>query len=196
MTIALPTSPRAAGAKPRLIGNSVQTDPVVGAAVQRKVRLGSRWSLDVTLPPMDYEAGMAWTADLASSETEEVLLLWPQPSELVGSIGSPVVNGAGQAGTALVVRGAAAGYTFKKGLFFSLVEGGRRYLHQVSAASTANGAGAATLQIKPMLRVAPSDGAFLEFSEPKIQGWAQVSPGWDIDAALQVGISLTVTEAR
>jgi len=196
VTIALPTSPRASAAKPRLIGNSVETDPIIGGAVQRKGRLGTRWSLDVTLPAMDYATAMAWTADLASSEDEEVLLLWPQPPELVGAIGVPVVNGGGQAGTSLVIRGAAGGYVFKKGLFFSLFEGGRYYLHQVRAAVAANGAGGATLNIKPMLRVVPSDGAVLEFLEPKIQGWAQPSPSWDLDAALQVGMSITVTEAR
>lgn len=196
MTIALPTSPRTAKAKPKLIGNSVETDPIIGGVVQRKVRLGTRWALDATLPVMDYAAAMAWTADLASSETEEVLLLWPQPAEQVGVIGAPVVNGGGQAGSSLAVRGATAGYTYKKGLFFSLVQGGRRYLHQITAAATANGAGVAVVQIKPMLRVVPGDGAVLEFLEPKIQGWAQVSPSWDLDEAMQVGLSISIAEAR
>lgn len=196
MTIALPSSPRTATAKPRLVGNSVETDPVIGGAVQRKVRLGTRWALEATLPVMDYAEGMAWTADLAASEAEEVLLLWPQPPEVVGVIGTPVVNGGGQSGTSLSVRGATAGYAFKKGLFFSMLQGGRRYLHQIVAASAANGAGVATIQIRPMLRVVPSDGVGMEFYEPKIQGWAQVSPGWDIDTAMQIGLSITVTEAR
>lgn len=196
MTITLPTSPRAATAKPRLIANAVQTQPIVGGVVQRKLRLGTRWSLDVTLPPMNYATAMAWTADLSNSEAEEVLLLWPQPPEVVGVIGAPVVNGAGQSGSTLATRGATAGYVYKKGLFFSLIEGGRRYLHQIVAQATANGAGQAALSIKPMLRVAPSDGALMEFYEPKIQGWAQVSPGWDIDTAMIVGLSLSIAEAR
>lgn len=196
MTIALPTSPRAASATPRLVSNVAQSDPIIGGVVQRKVRLGTRWAVEMTLPPMRYANAMAWLADLARSEAEEVLAPWPQPAEVVGVIGAPVVNGGGQSGAALAVRGAAAGYAFKKGLFFSLVEGGRRYLHQVSAAVTANGAGAATLQVTPMLRVSPSDGAVLEFAEPKIQGWAQVSPSWNMDVATNIGLSITITEAR
>lgn len=196
MTITLPTSPLATSAKPRLVANAVQTQPIVGGVVQRKLRLGTRWALDVTLPPMKYATAMAWMADLAASEAQEVVLTWPQPSAVVGAIGGPVVNGGGQAGSTLSVRGAAAGYAFKKGLFFSIVEGGRRYLHQVSGAVSANGAGVASLPVTPMLRVSPSDAATLEFTAPKIQGWAQVSPGWDIDTAMNVGLSLSVSEGR
>lgn len=196
MTITLPTSPLAASAKPRLVSNAVQTQPIVGGVVQRKGRLGTRWALDVTLPPMRYATAMAWMADLAASETQEVVLTWPQPPAVVGVIGAPVVNGGGQSGSSLAVRAASAGYAFKKGLFFSIVEGGRRYLHQVAAAVTANGAGVATLSVTPMLRVSPADGATLEFTTPKIQGWAQVSPGWDIDTAMHVGLSLSVSEGR
>lgn len=196
MTITLPTSPRAASAKPRLVANAVQTQPIAGGVVQRKLRLGTRWALDVILPPMTYQTAMAWTADLAASEAAEVLLLWPQPPEVVGVIGAPVVNGAGQSGSNLAVRGASAGYAYKKGLFFSLIEGGRRYLHQIVADVIANGAGAANLTLSPMLRVSPSDGALMEFYEPKIQGWAQVAPGWDIDTAHIVSLSLSITEGR
>lgn len=196
MTITLPSSPRAASAKPRLVANAVQTQPLVGGVVQRKLRLGTRWALDVVLPPMTYETAMGWTADLAKSEAEEVLLLWPQPPEVVGVIGAPVVNGAGQSGSTLNVRGATAGYVYKKGLFFSLYVGSRWYLHQVVGAVVADGTGDAVLSIAPMLRVSPGDGLALAFYEPKIQGWAQVSPGWDLDTAMNVGMSLSIAEAR
>lgn len=196
MTITLPTSPLAASAKPRLVANAVQTQPIVGGVVQRKARLGTRWALDVTLPPMKYTTAMAWMADLASSETQEVVLTWPQPPGVVGDIGAPVVNGGGQAGSMLAVRGVTPGYVFAKGLFFSIYEPAtaRRYLHQVAGAVSADGSGNASLGLNPMLRLIPTNGAPLEFYTPKIQGWAQVSPGWDIDTAMNVGLSLSVSE--
>ncbi|MEB3059408.1 hypothetical protein, partial [Parvimonas sp. D9] len=84
--------------------------------------------------------------------------------------GNAVANGAGQAGSLLSMRGLAAGYTVKEGQYFSIIHGGRRYLHQSADTIAANGAGQIRLPIAPMLRINPQDGAVVEIAKPMIEG--------------------------
>ena len=82
-----------------------------------------------------------------------------------------MVNGAGQAGSTLLIRGFSANYAYKEGQFFSVIHGGRRYLYQVAADGAANGSGIAYVPIAPMIRVPPADGSACEFAQPYIEGY-------------------------
>jgi len=115
---------------------------------------------------------------------------WPLPDAGVGSPGAPLVKGAGQTGTSLVIDGFNVGYAIKDGQFFSLIQGGRRYLHMATADATASGAGEATVSFLPMLRVSPSDNAVVEFAQPKIEGLIQTD---DVKAPLSIDHTVSLT---
>lgn len=195
MPVELPTSPQPAGASPRLVDYGGDLTPFLGGSVQRIERLGSRWALDVTMPPMTPEVARVWIARLVKAKRSSAVLAWPQPGIEIGDEGAPRVNGAGQGGTFLSVDGLPPSKAVKEGWFFSLIAGGRRYVHQMSGDVNASAAGAAVLPLEPMLRISPADNAVLEIALPKIEGLVQGSElGWTIELAGTVGLSFTLVE--
>lgn len=75
--------------------------------------------------------------------------------------GSPVVDGAGQTGAQLALRGLpanAAGYLLE-GDYLQLGTAGEARLYMALAQVDADGAGKATVKIWPKLRTSPGDGA-------------------------------------
>jgi hypothetical protein len=108
---------------------------------------------------------------------------WPQQA---GACGAPTVQGAGQAGSTLQSHGWGSALP-PGGTFFSFVgPSGRNYLHVVTQQVTAV-AGASLLQIAPMLRESPANGAALQFNTPQIEGflsgtteeWTRTRLIWD-----------------
>lgn len=170
MPITLPTPRLPQSATPRLMNMGSWQG---GGADQFVERLGTRWALDVQMPRLRPEPdGRVFGAALANAHAsgDTVLWPWPQPGLDLGTPGTPRVNGANQAGKVLVADGFTAGYVPRAGQFFSIVSGGRRYLHQIAADVTANGSGQASLQLTTRLRVPPADNAVLEFGAPFIEG--------------------------
>lgn len=172
MSIVLPTDIAAEDQVPYLIDFGGSLEPYLGGVTQRIDRLGSRWGLEVSLPPLDAEEARVWFSRLVQAKREDALLPWPQVAG-VGAEGAPRVNGAGQNGTALSVDGLPASKAVKEGWFFSLIAGGRRYLHLIAADATASVGGAVTLTIEPELRVIPPDNAVIELAAPIIEGELQ-----------------------
>lgn len=170
--IAIPTLTGYIDATPEFIDNNRKLVPSGGAGVTQTLqRLGSRFALNVTLPPMREGANTrATTTAILRARSEGASYPWPQPGLTIGTPGSPVVNGAGQTGTVLLLRSGAAGYAYREGQAVNLISGGRRYVHIVQAPATANGSGDVTLSIFPMLRVSPADGAAVEVAAPIIEG--------------------------
>lgn len=186
--VSIPTTPGYVEAAPEFIDNNRKLVPSGGAGVTQTLqRLGSRWALNVTLPPVREGTSMlALTTAILRARSEGASYPWPQPGLTIGTPGSPVVNGAGQTGTVLVLRSGAASYQYREGQAISILTGGRRYLHIVQATITASGAGGVTLSIFPMLRVSPTDGAAVEVAAPRIEGditrdnfsWAHDRDSW------------------
>jgi hypothetical protein len=81
-------------------------------------------------------------------------------------LGTPQVNGAGQAGTTLVTDG-WAGTGLRAGDFFSLGTGSNTRLYRVTA-NAVPVAGAATLSFVPALRTSPADNAALNVVNPGV----------------------------
>ena len=114
----------------------------------------------------------------------------------VGTPGDARMNGGGQSGSVIVLRGMTPGYVVRDGQAFSIIHGGRRYLHISRSYQLVNGAGVVILPMAPMLRVSPADGAIVEFF-PKIEGLLEGdAQSWSLDVALNVGLSFTITEMR
>lgn len=199
MSVALPLSPAPTEAEPTYLDWGGILRPIFGGSLQKLNRMGDRYAIDVTMPPMRMEStGRLWVADLILAQRQGAIFPWPQLDLVIGSPGAPVVDGTGQAGALINLRGFTAGYVVRKGQFFSIIHGGRRYLHMASAEMTAGGDGKiAALPIAPMLRVQPSNGAICEFAAPKIEGFIEGDArSWTLNVARFTGLSFRIIEAK
>jgi hypothetical protein len=115
-----------------------------------------------------------------------------------GSPGSPVVNGAGQSGSSLSVRGFTPAYTAERGFWFTLIEAdGTPHLHSVYEPVTANGSGFATMQIEPPLRAPFADGSVVQISTPYIEGFVvSENFSWSVEERMRTPLSIAVEEFR
>lgn len=169
MSILLPQPRLPNKAVPRLIDKGAV---MPGAVDQRLNRLGNRYALDISYPRLRPEPdGRVLASRVKQAVTQGALFAFPQPGLAIGTPGAPVVNGGGQAGSILALRGFAAGYAVREGQFFSIIHAGRRYLHAAGTDAVAAGDGALALAIVPMLRIVPVDGATCEFAQPYIEGF-------------------------
>ncbi|MFC3097381.1 hypothetical protein [Alteraurantiacibacter palmitatis] len=168
----------------------------LGGCDQRVNRLGNRWQVTVPLPAMDMTAAREWSALLVRGLRTGVRWKIIQPGTPTGSPGNVLVAGAGQAGFVLNVDGGTPGYPARRGQFFSILTGGRRFVHQIADPQRIAGDGTAALPVEPAMRVVPADNAVVELGRPYLEGLIR-TPRWKLDAdQLARGISLTIREAR
>jgi hypothetical protein len=163
--IDLPSYPPPAAAQPSFLDRGVTLE---GAVDQRVDRMGSRFGLSVSMPPMKgSKLGRQWIAALMRGKNEGVRLRWP-------------------------LQG------FKPGQPFNHVPAdGEELLYFVTEEAIANGSGEAELTIEPMLRVEPADDDDLEFGVPVICGFlASGDLPWDLGVAQQVGLGFAIKERR
>lgn len=170
MSIALPSDPYFVSCTPRVVASGNDLTSPVGQVVQRILRLGDKFAADIIMPPMTGATADKWFSKLMQGARSTVVFDWPLPDDGVGIPGAPLVKGAAQVGTSLIIDGLTPGYTLKDGQFFSIIQAGRRYLHMATADVVASGAGQFTVSFLPMLRVSPSDNAVVEIAQPKIEG--------------------------
>lgn len=198
MSVLLPSDPAPAQARERLLDWSRIGSPQAGGDLQQLNRIGTRFAVDFTMPRRTGDKARLFLSKLRQAKAGNpagAIIAFPQIGLTIGSPGSPVVNGAGQAGLTLNLRGFSASYPVKDGQFFSVIAGGRRYLHHATADTTANGSGVMALPIFPMLRVSPSDGAVCEFAVPMIEGLISGNEiGWTLARFGTDGVGFTVTE--
>lgn len=196
MAIVLPTTDVPVAINWRLVSRRRDLEPTFGGPTSRIRRLGSKWAADVELPPLYYDAAMAWVAALTSAEADTVILPIPQPEFDVGAPGSPLVNGGGQLGSSLALDGFTPEYVARAGQWFNLVGAtGQKYLYHVASDTVASGGAAAALPINPMIRRSPADNSAANFAEPVIEGFLSGrATEWTVDRGMFVGLSFTVTE--
>jgi hypothetical protein len=149
-----------------------QLKPFLGGPVQTIMRLGTRWAVDVTIPIMRAEPdGRQWAAALSMGKIYGVAMHFRQDGLKINMPGTSVaVDGAGQTGFALAMRGFRPGYAIRQGQAFSIVTVDRRYLYFAAASGVVGSDGKISLPIYPMLRVSPVDGDTCEWADPIIQG--------------------------
>lgn len=156
--------------KPKMIDYGGQLIAPNGGPTQTLMRIGTRHSYDITPPVMPAEPdGRIFATYLRLAKLYGVLFPFSQDGLRIGPVGNPVVDGAGQAGSTILLRNFTPGYTVRFGQAFSLVHNGRRYLYFAAQQAMAVG-GTLELDIFPMLRTLPGDGAVCEFAKPLIQG--------------------------
>lgn len=133
---------------------------------------GMAWKIDATLPIMKREIAEDWIAFALSLRGRKGTFLAGDPSggtpRGVGG-GTPLVKGAGQTGSSLLVDGCPVSTTnwLKKGDYFQLGTGATSRLHKLIENATTNGAGEVTLEFVPTLRSSPVDNAPLTLTNAK-----------------------------
>jgi hypothetical protein len=198
--VALPSTPLYSAGTPYLLSNAVDLVSPMGGVNQRVARLGSRFGIDVTYPAMRQEDALNFLGVMMLSELNPVSIVLPQRGFNPGASGTPLVNGAGQSGSSLAMRGLVAGYTFLAGQLFDFFgSDGRRYVQMVTQGISANGSGNVTVQIAPIMRNSPNDGGVIEITNPTLEGFISLASrklSWDIQLVRRVGIKLSIVEDR
>lgn len=196
MSVAIPSLPDLAQVSARLVDFQSVLTPILGGPVQTIQRLGARFAVDVTLPPLEPKDAAAFLAARmkARAENDTLTLAWPQ-AEIWSAIGgAPVVNGAGQSGARLNISGLPAGQVIPAGRFFSFQAGGRYFLHVTTLQVTANGAGQAQLHVAPLLRASPVNGAAINFTAPVVEGLLTGAVEWSLERLRWTSTAFTLSE--
>jgi hypothetical protein len=169
--------------------------PALGGPIQRVNRLGSRFRASVVLPPLEEDRAATFRARLVQAKSEglrmEIPLSRPQ-----GAPGAPVVDGAGQTGSSIDLRGMTRGYVGKEGYWLSIVKSGQHYVHMLTAPLVVAADGTATAQIVPPLRAAFADGAVVHLARPMIEGFLSGDElAWDLSVAHHSSFAFEIEEA-
>ena len=193
--ITLPASPSPNGARPELVDFGTVLRPIAGGELQRINRAGGRWKWDFSFPVMQPATLRTFTPLIAAAREQALRLPVPLLGVSQGSPGTPVVDGAGQSGQTLVLRGVTAAWQAKVGYWLHIAdENGRRYLHQVTADATASGGGGLTLAIFPALRWPFLDGATVELASPTVEGLVTSDVSWGLDPRRLTALAFTLEE--
>ncbi|MFD1103721.1 hypothetical protein [Sphingobium olei] len=179
MSILLPAKPAIRRMRPMVVSFGSTLTPFLGGPTQRILRLGTRFAMRVTMPPMRAEVGRQWTSALARGTEAGVLMPIVQDID-VGNPGAPLASAAVTAGMLLPIKGLTPGYAAKDGQFLSIVHNGRRYLHIFAADQVANGSGVLNALIWPMIRTGLSVNDVIEIAQPKIEGGLDEAFEWDV----------------
>jgi hypothetical protein len=184
------------GAEPFLVDFGGFITPGLGGQVQRIDRMGNRFGIAVSMPPVvGKDRGRILVSRLIRGKTEGVRIEYPLLDFPPGAPGTVVVDGAGQSGRTLLVRGATPNYTFREGQPFSIESDEQHYLHFVDGQVSADSSGDAELSISPMLRIEPADGDTCHFAKPMIEGFVHGEEWrWTLTVARHMGIEFEVRE--
>lgn len=161
---------------------------------------GERWSAQLALVPKTPAAAAAWLGFLVSLDGRAGSFLFGDPlTVLQGSAaGSPLVAGAHTAGaTELALDGFTPSATgvFKAGDRFQIGTGASARLYMNLADVNADGAGLATLDIRPRLRLDVVNNAALVTTAPKgLFRLATNQADWSIEEMLVQGIVFPIVE--
>jgi len=185
MPITLPTCPYPTDYHVLLRDFGSVLTPFLGGPAQRINRLGTRFGLRLSMPPMDATEGLIYLSRLLQGRQSTVILPWPLLDFDPGTPGAPLVSANVASGTSIPIKGLSPGYQAKEGQFFSVIHASRRYMYMFTANATANGSGALTATIFPMLRTPLSINDVLEIAQPMIEGL--VLPGEEL--SWQIGLS-------
>ena len=189
--LTLPTDPAPAKMAVAMVSAKNTLTPAFGGAEQELLRKGTRYALTFFMPVMTYVQSMDWDDLMAEGDT--VLMRVFQPGLVIPNPGAPLVKGAGQAGTSLVIDGLPNGYVIRKGQFLSVVSAGQRFLYRAKASATSV-AGTATVPLRTMLRRPPNDNDVVEIAQPMIEGFVRDLGEWAVGVDRLVGLQFTVRE--
>jgi hypothetical protein len=170
----LPT-PRFISAEPTIISSSIDQRSATGSNRQKGMRKGSHYSYEFALEPMSHAEALDWL-DLRN-EADTVIIDVPQTGLEVGTPGTTLVNGSGQGGANLAIKGFTAGYVVRKGQAFNHIgSDGVRRIYVAASAVTATD-GTVTVPLETMLNWPPLNNDIIDFADVRIEGFAAVERG-------------------
>jgi hypothetical protein len=146
--------------------------PPLGGALLKVDRPGSRYRAALSFPPMVNDSdGRIFVSRLIRAKRLGLRVPYPLLDQTQGIPGAPVVNGAGQSGTTLNVRGMTPNYPGREGFWLSVVDAsGQHYLHNAAGAFNASAGGLAAIPLSEPLRTPFPDGAVVHLARPMIEG--------------------------
>ncbi len=174
-------------------------------ATQIQVHQGTAWGATVNLPAMARARAEEWVAFLVKLNGREGTFLMGDPSGATprGSAsstpGSPVIDGAGQTGSDLNLRGlpvSASDYLLA-GDYFQTSSGLNPFLYKVLDDVSTDSAGEATVILWPDLRgIGLGDGAAVVVQNTSGRfRLVKNTTEWSIDEAVHFGITFDAIEA-
>ncbi|RDC59791.1 hypothetical protein HME9302_00007 [Alteripontixanthobacter maritimus] len=193
--IELPATPAPNGISPTLLDYGFTQR---GASSLRVDRAGSRYRFEVSYPPMPADRAREFTSRLQRAKSEGLQIDIPLLGVSQGLPGAPVVNGAGQAGKVLALRGLTPGYIAKSGFWLTVVEAdGTAYLHSVAQTAVADAIGLASVDIVPPLRAPFADGDRVELARPFVQGFLDGDEwGWAVPINRLIAVGFMLEEFK
>lgn len=193
---ALPNHIAPNGATPALVDRG---GVLRGASAIRVDRLGSHYKLMVTLPPLFEDDGRIVVSRLIRAKRQGLRMPYPLLSVDQGMCGSSVVvDGAGQSGSALAVRGLTPRVAVREGYWLSIeTAAGQHFLHNVGAGVIADADGKAVLSVEDtMLRHPFDDGCRVHLVRPMIEGLVEGDEfAWGLAVDHRSEIQFTIEEA-
>lgn len=196
--IEFPEDPAPNGVEVELMDFGMLLRPSTGASVLRVNRAGSRFRATVSYPPMRPDTARKFVARLQRAKVEGLRIVYPLLDLSQGSPGTPLVDGAGQSGTSVNLKGLSPGYAVKEGYPLTLIDGdGLRYLHFAADAVMANASGLAAVELTTPLRAPMPDEATVLLAKPTIEGALVESVGWSlsVDRLIRLGGSIVIEES-
>ena len=170
--ISMPSRPGFSSRRWGVVANTQVFISPISKAIQTNALTGDRWSGSYQLPPIKDESIKAeWETFFAklSGRSGRFYVTPPFRSTPRGAgSGTPVVNGASQTGTSLVLSVPDAlnvNNWLMKGDYIELP--GTSQLCVVLENANTNGSGAVTLSIAPALRASPTNGGAVRVQSPR-----------------------------
>jgi hypothetical protein len=158
---------------------------------------GEWWEAQVSLPPMNRAQAEEWIAFLLNCRGGFRRMKLGDPSGRVPrgvATGAPVIDGAGQGGNLLSLRGFTPNVAgiLLAGDYIEVAD----HLYKVTYPEDTDGNGAATFDIFPALRNSPADGdPVILVNTAGTFRLASNKTQWSIDEAKIFGIDFTALEA-
>ncbi|WP_230769782.1 hypothetical protein [Sphingomonas sp. Leaf4] len=195
--IELPPRPSPNAATPALVDRG---GVMRGASAIRVNRLGNHYRISITYPPLDDEdRARVFVSRLIRAKRMGLRMPYPLLGVDQGRCGwSVVVDGGGQAGDKLKVRGLPRGGVVREGFWMSIEDAsGQHYLHNIGAEVMADAAGKATLSVADTLLRRPfADGCRVHIARPMIEGVIDGDElSWELAIDHNTGISFVLEEA-
>lgn len=187
----------------RLFRTSSENESPITLAQQSYKFPGERWEGEVTFKPVRMLNAGLIKAFLGELYGIYGTFLYGDPDFLAngpqGSAGGvPVVNGGSQTGNNLNIRGLplSTNNVYRRGDYFQLGSGASSRLYMFTQDVNSDGAGHATIQFVPAIRLVPNDGDGMTIAGAKgVFKSAENVAQWDSDYVSVHGFTLAFKEA-
>lgn len=160
---------------------------------------GEMITISGTMPLMTREQAEAYVSFLFKLKGRRGTFLFPIPNSTPRGVatGTPLVDGAGQTGNSLNIKGMTVSTTniFKAGDWLNLGTGSSTRLHKILDDANSDGAGKVTVNIWPSLRSSPADGAAITITNCKALLRLANDEGYSIDTNKMYFMQFSAMEA-